>query len=93
LCILGCSDATARFRSANRTHLRGCEDFLERTLRPGLEPGGLNFAEIDELMKQIPSQGKLVGRDIAEVNPCRDPSGRTAQTAIRLMIDLLAAAF
>jgi len=31
--------------------------------------------------------------DIVEVNPYRDPSGRTAQTAIRLMVDLLAAAF
>jgi len=66
------------------------------TLAPGtgtLEPGGLSFAEIDELMKGIPAKGKLVGLDIVEVNPYRDPSGRTAQTAIRLMVDLLGAAF
>ena len=71
-------------------------DSMDPTLAPGTgtyEPGGLNFAEIDELMKQIPSKGKLVGLDIVEVNPYRDPSGRTAQTAIRLMVDLLAAAF
>ena len=71
-------------------------DSMDPTLAPGtgtLEPGGLNFAEIDELLKQIPSKGKLVGLDIVEVNPYRDPSGRTAQTAIRLMVDLLAAAF
>jgi len=56
-------------------------------------PGGLSFAEIDELLRGIPSKGKLVGLDIVEVNPYRDPSGRTAQTAIRLMVDLLGAAF
>jgi len=71
-------------------------DSMDPTLAPGtgtLEPGGLNFAEIDELMKQIPTKGRLVGLDIVEVNPYRDSSGRTAQTAIRLMVDLLAAAF
>jgi agmatinase len=71
-------------------------DSMDPTLAPGtgtLEPGGLNFAEIDDLMKGIPAKGKLVGLDIVEVNPYRDPSGRTAQTAIRLMVDLLGAAF
>ena len=71
-------------------------DSLDPTLAPGagtLEPGGLNFQEIGDLLKGIPAKGKLVGLDIVEVNPYRDPSGRTAQTAIRLMVDLLAAAF
>jgi len=71
-------------------------DSMDPTLAPGtgtLEPGGLSFAEIDELMKGIPTRGKLVGFDVVEVNPYRDSSGRTAQTAIRLMVDLLAAAF
>jgi agmatinase len=71
-------------------------DAMDPTLAPGtgtLEPGGLTFAEIDELMQGIPKKGKLVGLDIVEVNPYRDPSGRTAQTAIRLMVDLLGAAF
>ena len=71
-------------------------DALDPALAPGtgtLEPGGLNFAEIDELLKGIPSKGKLVGFDVVEVNPFRDPSGRTAQTAVRLMVDLLGAAF
>ena len=71
-------------------------DSMDPTLAPGtgtLEPGGLNFQEIDALMEGIPSKGRLVGLDIVEVNPYRDPSGRTAQTAIRLMVDLLGAAF
>jgi len=71
-------------------------DSMDPTLAPGtgtLEPGGLTFPEIDELMLGIPKKGKLVGVDIVEVNPYRDPSGRTAQTAVRLLIDLLGAAF
>ncbi len=71
-------------------------DSMDPTLAPGtgtLEPGGLSFAEIDDLMTGIPSKGKLLGLDIMEVNPLRDSSGRTAQTAIRLMVDLLGAAF
>jgi len=42
-------------------------DSMDPTLAPGrgtLEPGGLNFAEIDELLRGIPSKGKLVGLDI-----------------------------
>ena len=71
-------------------------DSMDPTIAPGtgtLEPGGLTFPEIDELMLGIPKKGKLVGVDIVEVNPYRDPSGRTAQTAIRLLVDLLGAAF
>jgi agmatinase len=69
---------------------------MDPTLAPGtgtLEPGGLSFAEIDELMTGLMKKGKLVGMDLVEVNPLRDSSGRTAQTAIRLMIDMLGAAF
>jgi agmatinase len=71
-------------------------DSMDPTLAPGtgtLEPGGLTFPEIDELMLGIPKKGKLVGVDIVEVTPYRDPSGRTAQTAIRLLVDLLGSAF
>lgn len=44
-------------------------------------------------MMGIPARGKQVGLDIMEVNPLRDSSGHTAQTAIRLMVDMLGAAF
>lgn len=71
-------------------------DSMDPTLAPGtgtLEPGGLSFSEIDELLTGLPAKGKLIGMDIMEVNPLRDPSGRTAQTATRLLIDALGAAF
>jgi agmatinase len=71
-------------------------DVMDPTLAPGsgtLEPDGLTFAEIHGLLTGVASKGHLVGFDVVEVNPYRDPSGRTAQTAVRLMIDLLGAGF
>ena len=71
-------------------------DVMDPTLAPGtgtLEPDGLNFSEIDGLLKGVTSKGRLVGMDIVEVNPMRDGSTRTEQTAIRLLIDTLGAAF
>jgi agmatinase len=71
-------------------------DVMDPAQAPGtgtLEPDGLSFRELDVLLKGVAGKGKLVGFDVVEVNPYRDPSGRTAQTAVRLMIDLLGAAF
>ena len=71
-------------------------DVMDPTLAPGtgtLEPDGLSFAEIDGLMKAVAARGHLVGFDIVEVNPMRDSSGRTPQTALRVLIDALGAAF
>jgi agmatinase len=71
-------------------------DVMDPVLAPGtgtLEPGGLGFAEIDGLLRGVTSKGKLVGMDIVEVNPMRDASTRTEQTAIRLLIDTLGEAF
>jgi agmatinase len=71
-------------------------DVMDPTLAPGtgtLEPDGLSFSEIDGLLKGVTSKGRLVGLDVVEVNPMRDTSTRTEQTAIRLLIDTLGAAF
>jgi len=71
-------------------------DVMDPTLAPGtgtLEPDGLSFTEIDGLLKGVTSKGRLVGMDVVEVNPMRDSSTRTEQTAIRLLIDTLGSAF
>ena len=59
----------------------------------GLENRAEVFAEIDALLKGVTAKGRLVGMDVVEVNPMRDGSTRTEQTAIRLLIDTLGAAF
>jgi len=71
-------------------------DVMDPTLAPGtgtLEPDGLSFAEIDGLLRGAVAKGRLVGMDIVEVNPMRDASTRTEQTAIRLLVDTLGSAF
>jgi agmatinase len=71
-------------------------DAMDPTLAPGtgtLEPDGFSFSEMEGLLTGVASKGKLVGFDIVEVNPMRDSSLRTAQVAVRLMIDALGAAF
>ena len=92
----GVDSALAQVPQSENIYITLDVDVMDPTLAPGtgtLEPDGLSFREIDELLKGVAGKGKLVGLDVVEVNPYRDPSGRTAQTAVRLMIDLLGAAF
>jgi agmatinase len=92
----GVASVVAQIPQSENIYITFDVDSMDPTLAPGtgtLEPGGLSFQEIHDLLVALPSKGKLVGLDIVEVNPYRDPSGRTAQTAVRLLIDLLGAAF
>ena len=69
-------------------------DVMDPAVAPGtgtLEPGGLSFFQLDDLLTGLGTKGHLVGMDVVEVDD-RDHSGRTAQTAVRLIIDLLGAA-
>lgn len=69
-------------------------DVLDPPVAPGtgtLEPGGLSFFQLDDLLTGLAAKGRLVGVDVVEVDD-RDRSGRTAQTAVRLLLDLLGAA-
>ena len=92
----GAGWALSRIPQGGNVYITLDVDVMDPTLAPGtgtLEPGGLSFAEIDDLLIGAAGKGTLVGFDVVEVNPYRDPSGRTAQTAVRLTIDLLGAAF
>jgi len=86
----------AQVASSENIYITLDVDVMDPTLAPGtgtLEPDGLSFAEIDALLKGVTAKGRLVGMDVVEVNPMRDGSTRTEQTAIRLLIDTLGAAF
>ena len=92
----GAAWALSRIPQGGNVYITLDVDVMDPTLAPGtgtLEPGGLSFSEIDDLLMGAAGKGTLVGFDVVEVNPYRDPSGRTAQTAVRLTIDLLGAAF
>jgi agmatinase len=69
-------------------------DVLDPSLAPGtgtIELGGLTFQELHALLVGLPRKGRVVGLDVVEVNPLYDHTGVTAQTAVRLIIDLLGA--
>lgn len=70
-------------------------DVLDASLAPGTgtpEVGGLTFHQMHELLVGLPVKGRVVGVDVVEVNSFFDSTGVTAQTAVRLIIDLLGAA-
>jgi agmatinase len=92
----GVEGVLAQIPASENIYITFDVDVMDPTLAPGtgtLEPDGLNFSEIDGLLKGVTSKGRLIGMDIVEVNPMRDGSTRTEQTAIRLLIDTLGAAF
>jgi agmatinase len=70
-------------------------DALDPALAPGtgiIEVGGLTFQQLSDMLRAVPSKGRVVGMDVVEVNSHYDPTGVTALTAVRLIIDLIGAA-
>jgi len=70
-------------------------DALDPTEAPGSgaqEPGGLSYMQMRSLLRACAQKGKLVGMDVMEVNPVFDPTEKTANVAVRMILDTLAAA-
>jgi agmatinase len=68
-------------------------DVLDPAFAPGVshwEPGGLTTREAIDLIHRIEAP-HLVGADLVEMNPERDPTGRTAMTAAKLVKELAGA--
>jgi agmatinase len=68
-------------------------DALDPALCPGVtnpEPGGLSYREVVDVLKAL-REFQVVGMDIVELAPPFDPSGVSAITAAKLVIEALAA--
>ncbi len=66
-------------------------DVLDPAYAPGVshhEPGGLSTRDVIWLIQSV--QGPVVGADIVELNPERDPLGITAAAAAKLLKELAA---
>lgn len=64
-------------------------DGIDPAFAPGVshrEPGGLSVREVLTLLDGL--GGRLVGADVVELNPSRDPSGVTAGVAAKLVKEL-----
>jgi arginase len=55
--------------------------------------GGLSFDDVRQSLREILSQKTLLGLDVAQYNPDRDPDGSAAQRLVELLVDGLAARF
>jgi agmatinase len=61
-------------------------DALDPAFAPGVshpEPGGLSTRQVIDILHAL--QGDIVGMDVVELNPDRDPSGITAAAAVKII--------
>jgi arginase family enzyme len=61
-------------------------DALDPAFAPGVshhEPGGLTTRQAVQIIQSL--KGRIVGLDIVELNPSRDPSGITAAAAFKIL--------
>jgi agmatinase len=59
-------------------------DVLDSSVAPGHslpEPGGLDYRQLKAILAEVALRGRVVGFDVVELNPARDPSGTTARVA------------
>lgn len=66
-------------------------DALDPAFAPGVshhEPGGFSTRDLIALIQRF--EGRLVGADVVELNPSRDPLGITAMAAAKLVKELAA---
>ena len=69
-------------------------DGLDPSIMPGVSaraPGGLLYHHVLELLHGVAAKASIVGFDLVELMPERDPSGIAALTAARLVCNGLAA--
>jgi arginase len=55
--------------------------------------GGLSFDDVRQSLREVLSQKTLLGLDVAQYNPDRDPDGSGAQKLVDLLVDGLTARF
>ncbi|MCX7623973.1 MAG: agmatinase [Thermomicrobium sp.] len=64
-------------------------DGIDPSLMPGVNapsPGGLLYWQVFDLLRGIARRGPIVGLDLVEIAPARDPSGLTLVHAVRLLL-------
>ena len=88
----GVEEALARIPSADRYYITLDADGLDAAIAPAvLDPGfgGLAFHEASAILRGLARKGVVVGYDIVEVVPVRDPIGLTSACVARLTLLLM----
>ena len=71
-------------------------DVLDSSIAPGHslpEPGGLSYRQLRAILVEIAQRGRVIGFDVVELNPARDPSGTTARVATWIVTHFLSEIF
>jgi agmatinase len=79
-----------RLKGLGPTYISFDMDVLDPAFAPGVshwEPGGMTVREAIAHLHAI--EGKVVGADIVELNPERDPAGTTASVAAKILKEIL----
>jgi len=81
---------------SDATYLTIDVDVLDPTVCPGTgtpEPGGLTYLEMRAALRALARRVRIVGIDVVELSPPRDPLNISVKTVSFLLVDLLAAIF
>jgi arginase family enzyme len=73
-------------RFANPVYISFDLDALDPAFAPGVshhEPGGLTTRQALQVIQSL--KGRIVGLDIVELNPTRDPAAITAAAAFKIL--------
>ena len=71
-------------------------DVLDSSVAPGhslQEPGGLDYRLLRATLVEVARRGRVIGFDVVELNPGRDPSGATARVATWIVTHFLSEIF
>ncbi len=71
-------------------------DVLDSSIAPGhslQEPGGLSYRQLRTILVEVARRGRVVGFDVVELNPARDPSGATSRVAAWIATHFLSEIF
>ena len=81
---------------ADRLYVSIDLDVLDAAIAPGHslpEPGGLGYRELRAILAAVARRGRVIGIDVVELNPARDPSGATARVATWIVTQFLTEIF
>jgi agmatinase len=71
-------------------------DVLDASVAPGHslpEPGGLSYRQLRAVLVEVARRGAVIGFDVVELNPSRDPSGITSRVATWILTHFLSEIF
>ncbi len=71
-------------------------DVLDSSVAPGhslQEPGGLSYRQLRAILVEVARRGPVIGFDVVELNPARDPSGATSRVATWIVTHFLSEIF